>query len=87
MVVVAFFEDASIGAVAPFLTVLINAKAVFNHSAIQPLIAWMAWSKPNQLLLPLTATFVIAAILAGLLSTLLLWALTKFSLSTCADLS
>lgn len=87
MVIVAFFEVASIGAVAPFLAVLINAKAVFNHSAIQPLIAWMAWSNPNQLLLPLTATFVIAAILAGLLRTLLLWALTKFSLSTCADLS
>lgn len=87
MVIVAFFEVASIGAVAPFLGVLINAKAVFNHSAIQPLIAWMAWTNPNQLLLPLTVTFVIAAILAGLLRTLLLWALTKFSLSTCADLS
>lgn len=86
-VVVAFFEVASIGAVAPFLAVLINAEAVFNHSAIQPLIAWMAWSKPNQLLLPLTAAFIIAAILAGLLRTLLLWALTKFSFSTCADLS
>lgn len=87
IVVVAFFEVASIGAVAPFLAVLINAEAVFNHSAIQPLIAWMAWSKPNQLLLPLTAAFIIAAILAGLLRTLLLWALTKFSFSTCADLS
>jgi ATP-binding cassette subfamily B protein len=47
----------------------------------------MGWSNPDELVLPLTATFVVTSILAGLLRTLLLWALTKFALMTCADIS
>lgn len=80
-------EMISIGAVLPFLGVLIDPARVFVHPAAKSFIALFSIEQPQQLLLPLTVTFCLAAVGAGLLRLLLLYATTRFSFSVGADLS
>ncbi len=87
MLLAAFAEIFSIGAVLPFLGVLISPERVFGHAAAQPLIKALELTAPKQLLLPLTLAFVAAALMAGAMRLLLLWASTRLSFATGADLS
>ncbi len=87
MLLVSFSEVLSIGAVLPFIGVLTAPERVFEYSAIKPLIKSMGLSRPEQLLLPLTITFASAALLAGGMRLLLLWASTRLSFGAGADLS
>ena len=80
-------EVVSIGAVVPFLGVLANPEAVFQHENVQPLIAYAGISEPQQLLLPFSAAFACAAMLSGLMRILLLWAQTRVAHAIGADLS
>jgi ABC-type multidrug transport system fused ATPase/permease subunit len=82
-----FVEIISIGAVLPFLVVLTDPARVFGHVAAQPFIQFMGVTKPEQLLLPLTIGFGVAAIAAGAMRLLLLWANSRLSQATGADLS
>lgn len=87
MTFASFAEVLSIGAVLPFLGVLTAPESVFNHPAAQPLINFFGFTEPSQLLLPLTFSFGAAALLAGSMRLLLLWANTRLSFATGADLS
>jgi len=87
MVLASFAEIISIGAVLPFLGVLTAPEQVFEHAAAQPLIQALGLSEPKQLLLPLTIAFGLAAVMAGAMRLLLLWASTRLSFATGADLS
>jgi ABC-type multidrug transport system fused ATPase/permease subunit len=87
MLLASFAEILSIGAVLPFLGVLTSPERIFGLPIIQPIILTLELSQPKQLLLPLTAIFGLAAIVAGLMRLLLLWASTKLSFATGADLS
>ncbi|WP_419177023.1 ABC transporter ATP-binding protein [Desulfosediminicola sp.] len=80
-------EILSIGAVLPFLGVLTSPELVFSHPVAQPLIELMGLSSPDQLLLPLTVAFGLAALIAGGMRLLLLWASTRLSFAVGADLS
>ncbi len=87
MILASFAEILSIGSVLPFLGVLTAPGRVFEYSATQPLIQIMGFTKPEQLLLPLTIAFGLAALIAGVMRLLLLWASTRISFATGADLS
>lgn len=87
MVGASFAEILSIGAVLPFLGVLTAPDQVFKHAAAQPLIQFLGLVSAEQLLLPLTIAFGVAAISAGVMRLLLLWANTRLSFATGADLS
>jgi ATP-binding cassette subfamily B protein len=87
MVFASFAEILSIGAVLPFLGVLTAPARVFEHPAAQPLIRALALTEPEQLLLPLSIAFGLAALMAGATRLLLLWASTRLSFATGADLS
>jgi ATP-binding cassette subfamily B protein len=87
MILASFAEILSIGAVVPFLGVLTSPNHVFVHPAAQPLIQALELESPDQLLLPLTIIFCIAAVAAGAMRLLLLWATTRLSFATGADLS
>ena len=82
-----FAEILSIGAVLPFLAVLTAPERIFQFPAAQPLIRAVGMTSASQLLLPLTITFGIAALLSGAMRLLLLWASTRLSYATGADLS
>jgi ABC-type multidrug transport system fused ATPase/permease subunit len=87
MVLASFAEILSIGAVLPFLGVLTNPGGVFLLPVTQPFIQLLGLSRPEQLLLPLTIAFGLAALAAGAMRLLLLWASTRLSYATGADLS
>lgn len=87
MILASFAEILSIGAVLPFLGVLTAPDRVFDHPLAQPFIVALNIAKPEQLLLPLTISFALAVLIAGALRLLLLWASTRLSFATGADLS
>jgi ATP-binding cassette subfamily B protein len=87
MVLASLAEVLSIGAVLPFLGVLMAPDRVFAHRLAQPFVSALGITEPNQLLLPLTVTFAAAVLLAGLMRLALLWASTRLSFRTGADLS
>ena len=87
MLIASFAEILSIGAVLPFLGVLTTPERVFEHSLAQPFIQILGLTEPAQLLLPLTIIFGLAAVVAGVMRLLLLWASTRLSFAIGADLS
>ncbi|MFA6922267.1 MAG: ABC transporter ATP-binding protein [Gallionella sp.] len=87
MICASFAEVISIGAVLPFLGVLIAPGRVFEHHAVQPFIQILGITEPAQLLLPLTIAFGLAILLAGAMRLLLMWASTRLTYSVGADLS
>jgi len=87
MVCASFAEILSIGAVLPFLAVLTAPERIFQLPAAQPFIRAAGITSASQLLFPLTITFGIAALLSGAMRLLLLWASTRLSFATGADLS
>ena len=87
ILVSAFAEIISLGAVLPFLGILAAPDLVFNHYMIADVIRDQSITSPEQLVLPLTVIFVSLAIIAGLIRVLLLWFSSKLAFSIGADLS
>lgn len=87
MVLTSLAEVFSIGAVLPFLGVLIDPQVVFNQRHAQPIIALLGIRSPQELLLPLTVIFAAAALIAGAMRLLLLYLSTRLSFAAGADLS
>lgn len=87
MVMASLAEIVSIGAVLPFLAVLTVPARIFDHPSTQPFIQFMGLTSPDQLLLPLTIAFGIAALAAGAMRLLLSWASIRLAFATGADLS
>ena len=87
MFAASFAEILSIGAVLPFLAVLTAPERIFQLPVVGPFIKYIGFISPNQLLLPLTIVFGLAALLSGAMRLLLLWASTRISYVTGADLS
>jgi ABC-type bacteriocin/lantibiotic exporter with double-glycine peptidase domain len=87
MLIVAFAEILSIGAVLPFLGILTAPEWVFSNPYAEPLVRALEITTPDQLLLPLTIAFGLAALFAGAMRLFLLWASTRFSFAVGADLS
>jgi len=87
MIVASFAEILSIGSVLPFLAVLTDPSRIFKLPVAQQFIKILGITAPDQLLTLLTITFALAAILSGSMRLLLLWANTRLSFATGADLS
>jgi ATP-binding cassette subfamily B protein len=87
MLMASFAEILSIGAVLPFLGVLTAPERIFDLPVAKPVIQLLSLTKPSQLLLPFTIAFGTAALLAGAMRLLLLWASTRLAYATGADLS
>ena len=87
MVIASFAEILSIGAVLPFLAALTDPSRLFSQPSAQPFIVALGLKSPEQLLLPVTVVFSLAAIAAGATRLMLLWSSTRLSFATGADLS
>lgn len=87
IILVSFSEIFSIGAVLPFLGALTNPDRIFALPQAQYFIHYLGISTPNQLLLYITITFILAALVAGALRITLLWASTRLSYAAGAELS
>jgi ATP-binding cassette, subfamily B, bacterial PglK len=87
MIIASLAEIISIGAVLPFLGILTAPEQVYQHPLMQPVIQILALTEPKQLILPLTIIFITAALLTGVIRLTLLYAMTRLSFATGADLS
>jgi ATP-binding cassette, subfamily B, bacterial PglK len=87
MVLASIMEIVSIGAVVPFLSALTSPEQIYQHQLAQPLIQILEITEPNQLLLPLSIIFIVATLIAAAVRLLLLYASTRLSHATGADIS
>ncbi|MEE2746394.1 MAG: ATP-binding cassette domain-containing protein [Pseudomonadota bacterium] len=77
----------SIGAVIPFLGVLIDPQQIFENDIAEPFIEILSINQASELILPLTIVFMIAAVISGSLRILLLWAQNRVAHAIGADIS
>ncbi len=87
MLVGAIAEVLSLGAVLPFLGVLVAPDRVFQQPAVARLAGAAGLTSAAQLMLPLTVLFAAMALMAGALRLFVLWASTRFSFALGVDLS
>ena len=87
MLISAFVEVISLGAVLPFLGILIVPEKVFNHPIVINAGPNFGITSADQLILPLTVAFATVALLAGIFRILLLWVSTRMAFASGADLS
>jgi ATP-binding cassette subfamily B protein len=87
MLLASLAEVVSIGSILPFLAALTSPEQLYNHYLMQPLVKFLEINSPDQLILPLTIIFIAAALLAGLIRLMLLYATTRLSFAAGADLS
>ena len=87
MVGASFAEIISIGLVLPFVGILAVPEQVFAHAMMQPIIGMLGIQSPDELVLPLTALFILAVLFAGAIRLLVLWASTRISFGTGAEFS
>lgn len=80
-------EVISLGSIIPFLGVLTQPEKVFNYSALSGVINVLGITSAEELVLPLTVAFAIAALVAAGLRLLLLWVSIQLANATGADLS
>ena len=87
MILASITEIISIGAVLPFLGILTAPDQIHQHQLMQPINSVLNINSSDQLLLPLTIAFIVAALLAGVIRLTLLYVMTRLSFATGADLS
>ena len=83
------FEIITIGAVVPFLTVLVNPQKILDIAIVQKIIITfnLKINNPNDLITPLSLFFGISALSGGLIRTLNLWKTVHFSSNLMSELS
>jgi len=87
MIIVSFTEVISIGAILPFLGVLTSPELVYQNAFMQPIIQTLELNSANQLVLPLTIVFIVAALIAGVMRITLLNAINHFERVVGTDLN
>jgi ABC-type multidrug transport system fused ATPase/permease subunit len=87
MLVSAFAEVVSLGAVLPFIGILVAPDQVFNHPIVADVVQAWGITSADQLVLPLTVAFIAVALIAGAIRILLLWASTRLAVAGGAELS
>jgi len=87
MFLVSFAEIVSIGAVLPFLGMLTSPERITQLPAAQSTMKVLGLTEPKEMLLIFTIIFGLAALIAGSMRILLLWANTRFSYAAGAEIS
>ena len=87
MLVSAIAEIISLSAVLPFLGILISPEKVFDHPLASNVVQVLNITSADQLVFPLTITFISAALMAGVIRMFLLWVSTRLAYASATDLS
>lgn len=87
MLISALVEVISLGAVLPFIGILIAPERVFGSPFFSNLAQGWGIVAAEQLMLPLTLAFVFAALAGGVIRLLLTWASMRLAYAGGADLS
>lgn len=87
MIVAAFSEVASIGAIAPFIAALTSPEWIFSHEKMQPALRFLGISAAKEMLLPLTIAFIGIIFFTSIIRMVLFWAQTHLGYAIGYDLS
>ena len=88
MLVSAFAEVVSLGAVLPFIGILTAPDRMFSHPIVADVAQAWGITSAADLVLPLTnIAFAVAALAAGTIRLLLLWVSTRLAFAAGGDLS
>ncbi len=87
MLISAFAEVVSLGAVLPFIVVLSAPDTVFQYQIVAELAEYWGITSADQLVLPLTVTFALTALVAGAMRILVSWLSTRLTFASGAELS
>jgi ATP-binding cassette, subfamily B, bacterial PglK len=87
VVVSAFAEVVSLGAVLPFLGVLTAPERVMKYPFVQRVMHDLSIGSFSQLVLLLAIAFALAAVMAGILRMLVLWVTIRVAYATGSDFS
>ncbi len=87
MLISAITEIISMGAIIPFLTVLVSPERLFTYPYVSTISSSIEINAADQLILPLTILFIVAAVAAGGVRILLLWLTTRLSYACGTELS
>jgi len=82
-----FAEIVSLAAVVPFLTVLADPERLWGRPWVRAAAEARGLTEPNQLLLPVTLLFAVAAVASGLIRLVNLWLSGRVAAGTGSDLS
>ncbi len=87
MVLSSISEVFAIGAILPFLGVLVAPEKVFQSERLAPLLNTFHITSSDELLLPVTIVFCLAVLLSGLIRIILLWLQFRVAFGLGADIS
>lgn len=87
MITSAFAEVVSLGAVLPFIGVLVSPEQVFVHPLARSFILFFEINSAQELVLPLTVGFIVTALVAGAMRIFVLWANSRLASAIGTDLS
>ena len=85
MLVGAIAEMATLGAVVPFLALLIEPDLISTYPLIQMIFSWVGGT-PNNFALSASILFAVIGVVAGLVRMLLMWASLRISFGLGADI-
>ena len=83
----ALSEVVSLGAVIPFIGVITAPEIVFKYQIVSQISSYFDINSPEELILPITILFCVAALVAGAIRALLLWLSTRLAFAGGSDLS
>ena len=83
----AFTEVLSLGAIIPFIGVLTAPEHIMDYAAVRYITQFYDITSADQLILPLTIGFSLAALLTGFARLFLLWTSSRVAFTTGADIS
>lgn len=87
MLISAFAEVVSLGAVIPFLAVLIEPEKVLEYPIVASSAHAMGVTEAEQLVVPITIIFSLAALIAGSIRILMLYVSTRIAYASASDLA
>jgi ATP-binding cassette, subfamily B, bacterial PglK len=82
-----FAEVISLSATLPFIGILTRPEKVFDSPSMADVVKVLGITSSDDLVLPLTIAFAVAAVVAGVLRLLLLWVSIRLGNAAGADLS
>jgi len=87
MALSAFAEILTLGAVIPFITVLVNPEKVMQIGIVADVAGLIGVSQPEDLVVPLALLFIAGAVASAGMRLVLVWATMHLSVVTGADLT
>ncbi len=87
IIIASFFEVFSIGAVLPFLAIIINPDSILDNHYISVLNQFFHLKNSKDIAFYITLFFILVTFFAGFLRILLLWASTKIAFKVGAEVS